>query len=86
MVSSLTSSAKARLDRANWHAFGLGKLTKVADQTRVRKWCRENLAGDFYVTSIKETIGNRKSIIATFARVKENDDAMIFKLQWASFE
>jgi hypothetical protein len=86
MVSSLTSSAKLRSERANWHAFALAKMTTPQEVARVKSWIRENLAGETYVVAVKETVGNRRFTIATFVRVKEDDDALIFKLAWAGAE
>jgi hypothetical protein len=86
MVSSLTTSARERIDRATWHAFALAEMTTPAEISRVKKWMRENMAGNYYVKAIKETVGTRCRTIATFVRVKEDDDAVIFKLQWAAME
>ena len=53
---------------------------------RVRKWMKENCAGQYYVTVIKESDGGRRRVIATFVRIKDDDDALLFKLNWAGYE
>ena len=74
------------MERANWHAFALGQLTSAKDHTRIKRWCKDNLAGDHYVKALKETVGTRTRTIAIFVRVKEDDDALLFKLTWAGLE
>lgn len=84
-MSSLSGVIK-RADRSTWHAFGLGKMTKPKEVSAVKKWLKDNCSGDYYAVAIKETINNRKSTIATFVRVRDEEDAVLFQLQWAGFE
>ncbi len=86
MASSLPNSTTARLNRANWHPFALSKIKTGKELSRVKKWLKENCAGEYYATPVKETVGSRLRTIATLVRVKEDDDALMFKLHWVGWE
>lgn len=85
-MSFLSNTTINRLDRSTWHAFGLGKMTAPKEVSIVKKWLKECCSGEYYVTAIKETIGTRRKTIATFVRIKENEDAVLFQLKWTGFE
>ncbi len=82
----MMTNVQQRLNRAIWPVFALSGITNPADVRRVRKWLHDNCVDEYYIRTIKETRGTRKTTIATLVRVKEDNDALLFKLTWADYE
>lgn len=66
--------------------MGLGKITKAADVRKVRQWLAVNASDEYIVRTIKETRGKRRVTIATFVRLRSEEDALMFKLAWLDYE
>lgn len=85
-MNGVTSSLSKRMERSHWHAFGLGKLTSAQDVSGVRNWLKQNCGGEYSIRAIKDTIGNRRVTVATFVRIKDEVDAVMFRLNYAGME
>jgi hypothetical protein len=78
-------STRNRLEKATWPHLSLGRIHTGRDIKRLREWIRENISGEHEIKFIKETVGKRKLIIATFLRFKNIDDATMASLAWDEY-
>ncbi len=79
-----SKEAESRHKKASWPIFTLN-ITKAAEIANVKNWLKENAEGEFIVEALKQTQGTRRMTWCTSVRIKEDSDALMFKLTWFDY-